>query len=167
MLVGFNYAPAGWAQANGALMNVRQFGALFGLIGTTYGGDGGSTFALPNLQGAVAIGAGSVPGSPIVYVPGQRGGTPTVTLTTGQLPSHTHNLQVSHIEGSLAPPGGNSPGNAKLAAGSLYVNAAPTTPMSSTAVSTFAGGGQSHDNMMPYLYMNWVIALQRVYPEHP
>jgi microcystin-dependent protein len=167
-LVGFDFAPVSWLTAAGQLLNVRQYAALFGLLGTTYGGDGVNTFALPNLVGAVPIGVGQLPGSPYSYVQGQKGGVPTVTLTSGQLPSHNHFVQANNLKGTLPAPGGNSLSDAKDAVGQLYVNGAKfDTPMSASAVSTFTGGGVPHDNMMPYVCMNWIIAYVGVMPPPP
>ena len=169
-IVGFNFAPLGWALCNGQILPISQNTALFSLLGTNYGGDGKSTFGLPNLQGSVPIhaGGGQGPGlSP--YVVGQTGGKQTVTLLSSQLPAHTHGAQFSTTAGSLPsptnnawakPPGG---GHGQPAAEQAYSTNAPNAAMSGAALSS-VGGGLPHNNMSPYVVMNFVIAMQGIYP---
>lgn len=169
-LVAFDYAPPGWLLANGALFNVNQYSALYSLFQNTFGGVPGRTFGVPNLQGNVVVGAGQI--TPQFNYPlGQFGGVPAVTLTPSQVPSHSHSLMVSAAKGGLAVPGGNALSDAKDAPGNLYVSNAPastTTAMSPAAVSTYSGGGsQPHDNMMPFLTLNWIVAWQGVFPQRP
>ena len=156
-LVGFNFAPASWAFCDGSLLSVADNAALFNLLGTTYGGDGQNTFALPNLTGRVVMHQG--PGTGSTYTIGQTGGVTSVTLSANQMPLHTHAVN--------SRSGG---GNAVTAAGNFF---APTSPpvyavpagyvaMGSSVAS--AGGSQSHDNMQPYLVMNYIISLYGIYP---
>jgi len=156
-LVGFNFAPVGWALCNGQLISISQNTTLFNLIGTTYGGDGQSTFALPNLQGRVPIHQGSSGGSN--YAIGQTGGLETVTLNVSQYPSHNHALLSSSNSGGV-----NNPANDTVGSGlKAYSAAPPATPMNS-AMLGIAGGGQPHDNLQPFLALNWIISLFGVYP---
>ena len=156
----FNFAPVGWAFCNGQLLPISQNTALFSLLGTYYGGDGKSNFALPNLQGNVPVGYGQGQGLSI-YDLGQSGGTQTVTLLTTQIPAHTHSLLADNING----PDNNSPANAALSFPvNMYSNAAsPLGQMASQAVGS-VGGGQPHNNLMPFLTFNFCIALQGIYP---
>src|SRR5579871_6110761 len=139
-LVGFNFAPVGWALCNGQLLPISQNPTLFQLIGTTYGGDGQSTFALPQLQGRVPIHQGQGSGLSS-YVLGQLSGSETVTLTTQQIPAHNHPL--------LAVPYGtvtSDPTN-NLIVGGTAMFTPPQTIVSTSSSTTAAGGGQPHDNM--------------------
>jgi len=156
-LVGFNFAPAGWDFCAGQTLSIAQYETLFNLIGTTYGGDGQSTFELPDLQGRIPIHQGSNGG--ITYVIGQTGGVENVTVGINQYPSHNHSLQ-----GSSAPAGVSNPTNATVGSGlKAYSAAPPATPMNS-AMLGIAGGGQPHDNLQPFLALNWIISLFGVYP---
>ncbi|HEY1806683.1 MAG TPA: tail fiber protein [Terracidiphilus sp.] len=149
---GFNFAPTGWALCNGQSLAINQNQALFSLLGTTYGGNGINTFQLPNLQGSVAIMVG--PG----FVLGQVGGEPNVTLTTAQLPSHTHGGKATTANANSATAIGNFP-----ATGSAdpYSTAAANTQL---GTGTTAGSSQPHDNMQPYLAVTFCIALQGIFP---
>jgi microcystin-dependent protein len=155
-MFGGNFAPAGWAFCNGALMPISENDALFTLIGTTYGGDGQTTFALPDLQSRIPIHVG--PG----FVQGQTGGTETVTLTTNQIPSH------SHVPTCNSAPGTQSgPGNGIWASTSPSLNQystnAPTLNMDPAAIGQ-AGGSQPHDNMVPFLAVNFILSLFGIFP---
>ena len=155
MLCGFNFAPKGWAQANGQVLAINQNQAIFSLIGTTYGGNGTQTFGLPNLQGRTPVGVGSG----ITY--GEVGGVESVTLLTSQVPSHTHTFNASGAAATSARPAanymlGSQGSNSFVPSGSLQ-------PMSAATISTM-GGGQSHENRQPFLVMNWVIALVGIFP---
>jgi microcystin-dependent protein len=155
LLVSFNYPPKSWALCNGQLLPINQNQALFALIGTTYGGDGTTTFALPNLQGQVAI---SSSGSS--YVLGQSSGSNTVTLTTAQMPAHTHTLTVSSASGGvLTTPQGNTVGTT---ASPAYASSAGAL-MDTGAISS-VGSSQGHENRSPFLVLNWVIALSGIFP---
>ena len=161
-LVGFNFAPTNWAFAAGQILPLSQNTALFSLLGTMYGGDGRSNFALPNLQGNVALGVGQSTGLDL-YVQGEVGGSQTVTLLPQMTPNHTHSLVVSSLTGDQEKPAGNAFGDAKQV-GALYTSTpTPLVPMSPSAVSPYGTPGP-HNNMMPYLALNWIIALQGVFP---
>jgi microcystin-dependent protein len=160
-LVAFNFSPKGWAACNGQLLPINQNQALFALLGTTYGGNGQTTFALPDLRGRHAIGFGQ--GSGLAsYSQGQVGGEESVTLTVGQLPAHTHTAQASSAPGTSPGPGGNYWASQNQVF--LYSNApSGTTAMAASAIGA-TGGGQPHDNMPPYLVLNYIIALQGIFP---
>jgi microcystin-dependent protein len=168
LMVAFNFAPVGWALCNGQILSIAQNTALFSLLGTTYGGDGISNFALPNLQGRVAIHQGQGAGlSP--YIIGNVGGTENVTLTTTQMPSHNHLINVNNTLGTAADPtnsiqaqaGSGDPRNPSLI--SQFTSAAATGTMAQNAVS-MTGGSQPHANIQPYLTINFIIALQGIFP---
>lgn len=159
----FNFAPKGWAWCNGQILPLSQNTALFSLLGTTYGGDGKSTFALPNLQGRSAMHPGQGPGLSLYFL-GQEGGSDTVSLLESEIPAHSHSLMANANPANLATPSSArslaraSPGNAyKAPAGQAL------TPMSDNALSP-AGGDQPHNNLMPYLTLLFNIALQGVFP---
>jgi len=157
-LVGFTFAPVGWALCNGQLVPISENSTLFNLIGTTYGGDGVQTFALPNLQGRTPVHQGTLAGGSS-YVMGQTGGLESVTLTIGQYPTHTHALLGSSNNAS-----GNNPANNAVGGGlKVYMNEAPATAMNSSMVG-LSGGNQPHDNVQPYQVLNWIISLFGVYP---
>jgi len=150
-----NFAPAGWAFCNGALIPISENDALFNLIGTTYGGDGQETFALPNLQSRVPIHVG--PG----FALGQSGGVETVTLTTNQIPAHSHVPQAFATAGNQ-----NSPAGGVWAfsnSGSLYGDTAPANAFAATAIGP-SGGSQPHDNMIPFLAVNFILSLFGIFP---
>jgi microcystin-dependent protein len=154
---GWNFAPSGWAFCNGALVAISQNPTLFQLIGTTYGGDGVNNYALPDLQGRLPVHQGTNAFG--TFTIGQSSGTETVTLTTSQIQSHSHPLGVSTAGAASTDPTGQT-----FAASSLdvYVPAAKPTPMSDSTTST--GGGQPHDNRMPYLCISFVISLFGIFP---
>ena len=150
-----NFAPAGWAFCNGALVLISDNPTLFQLIGTTYGGDGQNTFALPNLQSRVPIHVG--PG----FALGQAAGAETVTLTTSQIPAHAHVPQCNSGPGNQQSPSGGV--WAAPSAGTIYSNTAPSLAMAPAAVGS-DGGSQPHDNMLPFLVVNFIISLFGVFP---
>ncbi len=154
-MFGGNFAPVGWAFCNGALIPISENDALFNLIGTTYGGDGQTTFALPNLQSCVPVHVG--PG----FALGQSGGAETVTLTTSQIPAHSHVPQATSTPGNAAGPSGNVWANNNSL--SPYSNVAPDQVMASTALGQ-AGGSQPHDNMIPFLAVNFILSLFGIFP---
>jgi microcystin-dependent protein len=157
----FNFAPRGWAFCNGQLMPLSQNTALFSLLGTTYGGNGKSNFALPNLQGAAAMHPGQGPGLSLHDL-GETGGSDTVTLLPTEIPSHAHALMASNEIGEDRKAAGEA--MARSTGGPLY-GPVPATPaaMAAQAVPP-AGGDQPHNNLMPYLTLNFCIALQGVFP---
>lgn len=160
MAFGGAYAPQGWALCDGSLLSISQYDALFSLIGTTYGGDGQTTFALPDLRSRAALHQGQGPGLSS-YVLGQSGGAETVTLNVGQLPPHSHPALGNSSAGTGPNPAGavwaSSPANIYAA------GAAANAAMSATAISA-SGGGQPHDNMLPFVTLNFCIALEGIYP---
>ena len=164
----FNFAPTGWAFCDGQILPLSQNTALFSLLGTTYGGDGKSNFALPNMQGSVPIHYDQGPGLSL-YDIGQTGGEQTVTLLTTELPSHTHAVQFSNTAGNLPSPAGNvwakppGGGHGQPAAEQVYSTNAQNAAMSPLATS-LVGGNLPHNNMSPYLTLNFCIALQGVFP---
>jgi microcystin-dependent protein len=156
-MVGFTFAPAGWQFCNGQLLSISNYSTLFNLIGTTYGGDGQNTFALPDLRGRTPIHTGTGGGQ--TYALGQQGGVENVTLTTAQLPVHNHPFTVQGGGGGSLTPTGN------FLAGSTLGQFAPTPANSASAnVLGLTGGSQPHNNLMPYLTVNFVISLFGVYP---
>jgi len=164
LLVGFNFPPVGWATAAGQLMSISQNTALFSLLGTYYGGDGKSNFQLPNLQGNCAIGYGQS-STGTNYDIGQQGGEQSVTLLTTEVPSHSHTAHADLTPASSSTPAGNAFARPAAATGNLYSrNTSPLVTMNQNALPPSSGGNLPHNNMMPYLALNWIIALQGVYP---
>jgi microcystin-dependent protein len=165
-IVGFNFAPKGWAQCNGQLIPLSQNTALFSLLGTMYGGDGKSTFALPNLQGMSPMHAGQGNGLSPAFQ-GATGGSQFVTLLTSEMPVHTHNVMASGSNSTTGLPSATA-SLARSVGGNAY-QAAPFDPTTQMAPQTLspAGGSLPHNNLMPYLVLNYVIALQGVYPPRP
>ncbi len=159
-LVPYNFSPVGFADCNGQLLSISQNTALFSLLGTTYGGDGKSTFALPDLRDRVPVGVGQGPGLSI-YSEGQTGGEYSHTLTISEMPAHTHAVMADTGQAVSASPIGNVPG--RNTAGVPIYARLPNAPGSEVAVGT-AGGGQPHNNLQPYLGLKYIIALQGVYP---
>ena len=164
----FNFAPTGWAFCNGQLMPISQNTALFSLLGTVYGGDGKSTFALPNLQGSAPLHPGQGPGLSL-YDLGQQGGSQFVTLIDSELPVHAHTVGMANASNgdSLTPvactwaavPSGRGFLN-------TYHSGPPTAKMLTTLILP-AGGSLPHNNMQPYLTLNFCIALQGIFPQRP
>lgn len=156
MCVGFNFAPRGYAFCNGALIAISQNSALFSLLGTMYGGDGRTTFGLPDLRGRVPLGMGQGPGLQD-YVQGQVAGTETVTLITTQIPAHNHTVNANSGDANEG-----SPANAFPSGGGAY-NSAANVAMNPGMIGQ-AGGNQPHQNMQPFQVLNWIIALQGIFP---
>jgi microcystin-dependent protein len=170
-IFAFNFAPKGWAFAAGQLLPISQNTALFSLLGTTYGGDGKSTFALPNMQGNVPMNAGqSTTGS--LYDLGQESGTQNVSLLSSEMPFHNHSFAATSDQGSVTVSTNNqlakaqTPGKLQSYTGNYLNTSAPNTPMSPLSTS-FVGSGLPHENMQPYLTLNICIALQGVFPARP
>ncbi len=163
-MVGFNYAPSGWATCDGQLLSITQHSALFAVLGAQFGGNGYSTFALPDLRGRAPIHQGTGNGlSP--HVMGELGGDEKVTLTTDQMPEHTHtvNPSATTTEASTADPSYALPAN------SGTPNYAPIESFNAsmaTAYCSTAGANQAHDNMAPFGVVNFIIALEGVFPPH-
>jgi microcystin-dependent protein len=171
-LFGSNFAPRSWAFCNGQLLSIAQNTALFSILGTTYGGDGRTTFGLPDLRGRVAIGPGNGPGLPS-YNLGQIGGQENVTLTTNEMPSHTHaaaasgGLQTGTGKGDSGNPQGNYIDDSSIAT-DLFKPTGGGPIMKGgeglTVTNANTGGNQGHNNMQPYLVLNYIICLQGVFP---
>ncbi|GIP23438.1 phage tail protein [Paenibacillus sp. J22TS3] len=156
-----NFPPAGWAFCNGALLPISENEPLFALIGTTYGGNGVTTFALPDLSGRLPVHTGQSRVDGITYLLGQKAGVEAVTLTTNQLPRHSHPINANMSSGELVDPTNNVWGLSSSM--KPYSSAAPTGSMSPSAIRP-AGNSQPHSNMMPYLPISFIIALNGVYP---
>ena len=159
-MFGGNFAPAGWAFCDGQLIPIAENDVLFQLIGTTYGGDGQETFALPNLQSRIPVHMGTGP-SGTTYQIGEQAGVEDVTLTVSQIPSHSHPLLASTAVGTAASP----QGSVLAASGSsnVYRPAPTAAAMDAQAVGP-AGGSQPHTNLQPFLCINFIISLYGVYP---
>jgi microcystin-dependent protein len=155
-IFAFNFAPSGWAMCNGQLLSISQNTALFALLGTTYGGNGQTTFALPNLQGCVAIHQGAG------FVMGQTGGEQSHTLTANEMPTHTHLVNANNNPANTDNPQGAFPADTAAAGGNSYSNAL-NAAMNPEMLSA-AGGGQPHNNLQPYLVLNFCIALNGIFP---
>src|SRR4051812_10360999 len=159
----FNFAPKGWAFCDGQILPLSQNTALFSLLGTTYGGDGKSNFALPNMQGGAPMHPGQGPGLSLHDL-GETGGSETVTLLESEMPAHSHSLRGFSAVGNRSTPIANS--ISRVTGSTPYVPGNPTPAlanMSDNAI-TPAGGDQPHNNMQPYLTLNFCIALQGVFP---
>ena len=154
-----NFTPAGWLFCDGSLLAISDYPAFFDLIGTTYGGDGQTTFAVPDLRGRVPLHSGSG-----FHIIGETGGTETVTLSLSQIPSHTHQLSVSSAAGTAASPLGNVPADGGNGSAQYTPDTANllTQP---TQVLGVVGGSQPHENMQPFLAVNYIISLFGVYPQ--
>ncbi len=149
-LMSFNFAPKGWAQCNGQLLPINQNQALFSLLGTTYGGNGQTTFGLPDMRGRVPIHRGS-------FTQGQTVGEESHTLTSAEMPAHNHNVSASSQNGDQAEP------KILAAAANVYATPSNFTPIAPGTVGN-TGGSQAHENRQPYLVLNWCIALQGIFP---
>lgn len=158
-MFGGNFAPAGWAFCAGQLMPISENDVLFTLIGTTYGGDGQSTFALPDLQGRLPMHMGTGPGLSARTI-GELSGVESVTLTTQQIPVHTHAPMADANSGNQTTP---QNGIWAATAASRYSSSAPNLAMNNTLVGQ-AGGSQPHENMMPYLAISFIISLFGIFP---
>jgi microcystin-dependent protein len=162
LLFGGNFEPQGWAYCNGQIMSIAQNSALFALVGTTYGGDGRVTFALPDLRGRVAVGTGQGPGRSN-YVLGQLGGVESQTLTQGQLPAHTHSVGVPTTDGTGTSdePNGNI---LALQNATVYAAAGAANGTYGGVTASAAGGNQPVSLVPPYLALNYIIALEGIFP---
>jgi microcystin-dependent protein len=152
-IMSFGFAPKGWAQCNGQLLPINQNQPLFALLGTTFGGNGRTTFALPDFRGCTPIHVGSG------HTLGQKGGEQAHTLSMGEMPMHTHLFQANSTAGNTPNPTNNVLGSAN----NLYTGPANLTTLEPTTVSN-VGGSQAHLNMQPFLTLNFCIALQGIFP---
>ena len=160
----FNFAPKGWAFCDGQLLPLSQNTALFSLLGTTYGGDGKSNFALPDMQGNAPMHPGQGPGLSLHDL-GETGGSETVTLLESEIPSHSHTMQSLPAPANRTAPSGNSLARVQGTSGP-YIPATSSPPLVNMADNaiTPSGGNQPHNNMQPYLTLSFCIALQGVFP---
>lgn len=161
-LTGFAFAPSGWALCNGQLLSIASNTALFQVIGTTYGGNGVSTFALPDLRGRTPLGVGEGLGL-TNRAAGEAGGTETHTLSAAELPAHTHLLRANGGNGITDKPDGSLPARDPAAVPRYAPAASADANLAANAVSN-AGGSQPHNNMQPYVVVNYIIALQGMFP---
>jgi microcystin-dependent protein len=162
----FNFAPVGWAFCNGQLLPISQNTALFSLLGTNYGGDGRSTFGLPNLQGTAAMNPDQGPGLTDHFI-GETGGSTTITLLSSEMPAHSHNIncvdggriagQIGQTSGVILAKSSGSPPNA-------YVSSGTQNQQLAQSALSVVGGSQPHNNLMPYLTLNFCIAMQGIFP---
>ena len=157
-----NFAPTGWAQCNGQLLPISQNTALFSLLGTYYGGDGKSTFALPNLQGAAPMCQGQGQGLSERFL-GEAGGSPNVTLLLSEIPLHTHTLMASSTGADDNDPGVDKALTVALGGAMYNPTTTPPTTMNLQALAP-AGGSLPHNNLQPYLVLNFIIAMQGIFP---
>ena len=155
-IIGFNFAPRGWALCDGQILPISQNQSLYSLLGTTYGGDGRTSFALPDLRSRTPLHRG------IGYNLGQKGGAETVTLTSDQVPAHSHTAKAQNVAADTSTPGGNMAAETTVA-----IYGAPSDPnlvsMHNGTIAN-AGGGQGHNNMQPYQTLNFIIALRGIFP---
>ncbi|MCW3058901.1 MAG: hypothetical protein JWQ02_722 [Capsulimonas sp.] len=164
-IVPFNFAPNGWAMCNGQILPISQNTALFSLLGTNFGGNGQTTFALPNLQDSVAVDFGSGAGLTDRYM-GETGNQAAVSLGDSYIPQHKHVINASSSPATKFTPEGNLyavPNAGPRRSNQLYTTAAPDATMANNAVD-YSGSGQAHNNMQPYLALNFIIALQGIFP---
>lgn len=163
---GGNFAPVGWLSCNGQLVSIDEFSALFALIGTTYGGDGQTTFALPDLRGRAPVQAGSGPGVTQVLL-GEAGGAERVTLNPSQIPPHSHAVRALGSAASATTPNGNLPAGKPRGGADIYAPASsPPVALAPGSVGP-AGANQPHENMQPSLAMNFIIAVFGIFPSRP
>jgi microcystin-dependent protein len=164
-IFGFNFAPTGWALCNGQLMPISQNTALFSLLGTNYGGDGRSTFGLPNLQGSAPLQQGQGPGLSL-YEIGETGGEANVTLITTEIPLHNHFAGCLNGSGTVNTPAGNvwAPAKVGRQAESRYATAPGTGPLLAVQALAPVGSSFPHNNMPPYQVLSFCIALQGIFP---
>jgi microcystin-dependent protein len=160
--VGFNFAPVGWALCQGQLLPISENETLFNLIGTTFGGDGQTTFGLPDLRGRAALGVGQGPGLG-QYVLGQPGGVESAALTSSQIGSHTHGLSAAATATTSTPSSSVVLGT-PAAATPIYATSGAGATLTAGAVSTTPGGGLPHENRQPSLTINYIISLFGIYP---
>lgn len=166
--VGYNFCPRGWVEANGQLLAISQYSAMFSLMGTTFGGNGTTNFAVPNLQGRAAIGQGAGPGL-TNYAQGSSQGTDTKTITIAQMPAHNHTVNANNLDGDKPGPGGKllaaaPPGGA--GSETIYSDQ-PANRQMSAAMIDYTGVGSPITTKDPYLTMIYCIATQGIFPSRP
>ena len=164
-----NFAPRNWALCNGQILSIAQNTALFSILGTTYGGNGQTTFALPDFRGRVAVGTGQGPGLPSITL-GQVAGEPTHTLITQEIPSHNHTVGASTSDANIGNPNQNTLAVGQVTIGgsangvSLYKSQTAPNVTLNPQTGGLTGGGQPHNNMQPYLGINYIICLEGIFP---
>lgn len=163
-MVGFNFAPRGWAFCDGQILPISQNQSLYSLLGTTYGGDGRTSFALPDLRGRTPVDVGSSNGNS--FQQGEKGGEETHTLSIQQMPTHTHSFSATNDTATQQAPSGNLLAQTPTGIGNIYSDHNSNTPDVSlnTAAIANTGGGQAHENMQPFIAINFCIALQGLFP---
>jgi microcystin-dependent protein len=159
-MFGGNFAPAGWMLCEGQALPISEYDTLFALIGTTYGGDGQSTFNLPDLRGRLPLHMGTS-SQGTSYAIGEAGGVERVTLTVQQIPAHNHQLMAAAVTGNQVSPAGSVPASSYNV--TPYINDQPAGSMHASAISP-VGGNQPHENMQPYLCINFIISLFGIFP---
>jgi len=166
-MFGGNFAPRNWAFCQGQLLAIASNQALFSILGTTYGGDGETTFALPDLRGRVPVSSGRGPALSDRRL-GSRGGVENVTLNVNEIPAHNHTITAPSLNASANPANSNDPAGRMLAMAPAYGDAGGAVAMDSTSIPPHtigdAGGGQRHTNVQPFLTINFIIALQGIFP---
>ena len=160
-IFGGNFAPVGWMFCDGSTLPISGNETLFQLIGTTYGGDGQSTFKLPDLRGRVPVHQGTNPGTGTTYILGEQSGVESVTLTTQQIPQHSHALLATNAIGTQANPGGNVLANSQ--GPQPYIQENPDASLNPQTLAP-AGGSQPHENLQPFLGLNFIISLFGIFP---
>lgn len=160
--VPYTFAPKNWAECNGQILSIAQNTALFSLLGTTYGGNGVTTFALPDMRGRVLVHNGQAPGGSTTYTMGQIGGAESVTLTVTQMPAHTHTVNAVTAEGNQSTPTNNLPADTK-GLDKEYSDTANNTTMKNTMIGT-TGGNQPHENRPPFITLKCIISLTGIFP---
>ncbi|WP_288431897.1 tail fiber protein [uncultured Deinococcus sp.] len=158
-MFGGNFAPVDWHFCDGSTLSISEYQALYALLGTTYGGDGQTSFRLPDLRGRWPVHQGTLSGTTVIM--GQVGGSASVTLQTQELPAHTHTLRATASAATTTNPAGRT--LAQTTATSLYLDDDPSSALVPTALG-IAGGGQPHENRSPYLAVNFIISLYGIYP---
>ncbi|HVJ51985.1 MAG TPA: tail fiber protein [Aliidongia sp.] len=162
ILVGFTFAPIGWALCDGSVLSIANNEVLFALLGTTFGGDGAQTFALPDLRGRAVVGSGQGPGLGS-YVQGQKAGSEAVTLTSNQFWGHAHQLTAAASVTSADPGASVVLGTPPITT-KLYASTGTGTQLAPGAISSSPGGNQPHENRSPFLALNYIIALEGIFP---
>ena len=160
--VPYNFVPKNWAACNGQLLPISQNQALFALLGTTYGGNGTTTFALPDMRGRVLVHEGQAPGGSTNYTMGQTGGSESVTLQISQMPAHSHTVNAVTSDGNQNTPTNTLPADTKML-DKEYSDATANTTMKATMINP-SGGSQAHENRPPFVTLKCIIALQGIFP---